>query len=152
MSTIEAQEDFTPPLLITKAMNYIRENIANDLTRDEVARHAGISPSHFSRLLKERTGRSFTDLLRQCRVDLACELLRDPDLSLAEIAPACGFCDQSYFTRVFKETKGVTPGQFRERLGVNGAESSRNLPVSEMTNRAPKRLSEKSAIEASFDA
>jgi AraC-like DNA-binding protein len=121
MGTIEAQEDFTPPLLITKAMDFLRENISNEITRDEVARHAGISPSHFSRLLKLRTGRSFTELLRQCRVDLACDLLLDPDRPLAEIAADCGFCDQSYFTRVFSETKGLTPGRFRERLGVNRA-------------------------------
>jgi len=116
ISTIEAQEDFTPPLLVTKALDYIRDNISRDITRDEVARHAGISPSHFSRLLKERTGRSFTELLRQSRVDLACELLCTPSLPLAEIADACGFCDQSYFTRVFQEIKQVTPGQYRERL------------------------------------
>ena len=119
MGTIEAQEDFTPPLLITKAMDFLRDNISNEITRDEVARHAGISPSHFSRLLKLRTGRSFTELLRQCRVDLACDLLLDPERTLAEIAADCGFCDQSYFTRVFSETKGVTPGRFREKLGTN---------------------------------
>jgi AraC-like DNA-binding protein len=116
ISTIEAQEDFTPPLLITKALKYIRENIGRDITRDEVARHAGISPSQFSRLLKERTGRSFTTLLRRSRVDLASELLRDPERPLAEIATDCGFCDQSYFTRVFQELKLMTPGQFRETL------------------------------------
>ena len=121
ISTIQRQEDFTPPLLVTKAMNYLRRNISNDITRDQVARHAGISPSHFSRLLKERTGRSFTELVRQCRVDLACEMLREPEMPLAEIADACGFCDQSYFTRVFNETKGLTPGRFREQLAVNGA-------------------------------
>ena len=116
ISTIEAQEDFTPPLLVTKALAFIRENISRgELSRDEVARHAGISPSQLSRLLKERTGRSFTDLLRRSRVDLACELLADPDLPLAEIAAACGFCDQSYFTRVFQELKNMTPGQFREQ-------------------------------------
>lgn len=122
ISTIQAQEDFTPPLLVTKAMGYLRRNIGNEITRDEVARHAGISPSHFSRLLKERTGRSFTELVRQCRVDLAIELLREPEMSLAEIADACGFCDQSYFTRVFNETKGLTPGQFRQRQKLNGAD------------------------------
>ncbi|MEI8039087.1 MAG: AraC family transcriptional regulator [Verrucomicrobiota bacterium] len=113
ISTIEHQEDFTPPLLIGKALDFMRTHLHCDISRDETARHAGISPSHFSRLLKERTGRSFTELLRQCRVDLACELLRDADRSLAEIANACGFCDQSYFTRVFQDVKGVTPKQFR---------------------------------------
>lgn len=114
ITTISAQEDFTPPLLVTRALHYMRENLHRDITRDETARHAGISSSHFSRLLKERTGRSFTELLRQVRVDLACDLLRETDQSLADIAAQCGFCDQSYFTRVFQEVKGTTPRQYRE--------------------------------------
>jgi len=113
ISTIERQEDYTPPLLIGKALDFMRTSLHRDISRDETARHAGISPSHFSRLLKERTGRTFTELLRQCRVDLACDLLRRHDLSLAAIAAACGFCDQSYFTRVFQDVKGLTPKQFR---------------------------------------
>ncbi len=119
-SAIETQEDFTPPLLIGKALDYMRANLHRDISRDETARHAGISPSHFSRLLKERTVRSFTELLRQCRVDLACDCLRNTKHALAEIADACGFCDQSYFTRVFQDVKGVTPKQFRE-TSVNGS-------------------------------
>ena len=119
-STIERQEDFTPPLLVGKALDFMRTNLHRDISRDEVARHAGISPSHFSRLLKERTGRSFTELMRQCRVDLACDWLRGTDKSLAEIADGCGFCDQSYFTRVFQDVKGVTPKQFRDAGRGNG--------------------------------
>lgn len=120
-SAIERQEDFTPPLLIGKALDFMRNNLRRDISRDETARHAGISPSHFSRLLKARTGRSFTELLRQCRVDLACELLKRPEQSLAQIADTCGFCDQSYFTHVFQEVKGVTPRQFRDHGGANGS-------------------------------
>lgn len=119
-SNIERQEDFTPPLLIGRALDFMRENLHRDISRDETARHAGISPSHFSRLLKERTGRSFTELLRQCRVDLACDLLGSQDVSLAAIADRCGFCDQSYFTRVFQDVKGATPKQFRDRARLNG--------------------------------
>ena len=120
MSTIEQQKDFTPPLLIGKALDFMRRNLHRDISRDEVARHAGISPSHFSRLLKERTGRSFTELLRQCRVDLACELLGNSYQTLAEVADTCGFCDQSYFTRVFQDVKGTTPKQFRAAGKVGG--------------------------------
>ena len=114
MSAIERQENFTPPLLVGKALEFMRKNLHRDISRDETARHAGISPSHFSRLLRERTGRSFTELLRQCRVDLACDLLRGTEQALAQIADICGFCDQSYFTRVFQDVKGVTPKQFRD--------------------------------------
>jgi AraC-like DNA-binding protein len=114
IATLERQKNFTPPLLIGKALDFMRLNVHRDISRDETARHSGISPSHFSRLLKERTGRTFTELLRQFRVDLACDLLRDTELSLAEIAILCGFCDQSYFTRVFQDVKGMTPKPFRE--------------------------------------
>jgi AraC-like DNA-binding protein len=113
--TIQRQKDFTPPLLIGKALNFMRENLHREITRDDTAQHAGISPSHFSHLLKERTGRSFTELLRQCRVNLACELLLHSQETLAAIADQCGFCDQSYFTRVFRDVKGLTPGQFKEQ-------------------------------------
>jgi AraC-like DNA-binding protein len=121
MEAIEHQEDFTPPLLVSKALRYMRENLDREISRDDVARFAGISPSHFSHLLKERTGRTFTELLRQVRVDLSCDLLRDPERSLAEIAHICGFCDQSYFTRVFQDIKGMTPRQFRDRLNLTTA-------------------------------
>jgi AraC-like DNA-binding protein len=124
ISTIERQKDFTPPLLIGKALDFMRTHLHRDISRDETARHAGISPSHFSRLLKERTGRTFTELLRQCRVDLACNLLRDTEYSLAEIAHSCGFCDQSYFTRVFQDVKGMTPKPFREENSTVGREKT----------------------------
>lgn len=126
-STIEEQKDFTPPLLIGKALNYMRQNLHREISRDVVARHAGISPSHFSRLLKERTGRSFTELLRQCRVDLACDLLCNSDETLASVAETCGFCDQAYFTKVFQDIKGLTPGQFRASHRPNRAKT-REMP------------------------
>ena len=52
-------------------------------------------------------------------MDLACDLLRDTDKSLAEIADGCGFCDQSYFTRVFQDVKGMTPKPFRDEYRSN---------------------------------
>jgi len=62
-------------------------------------------------------------LLRQCRVDLACDRLRTTEESLAQIADTCGFCEQSYFTRVFQDVKGVTPKQFREPGQPNGSQT-----------------------------
>ncbi len=143
ISTIEKQEDFTPPLLVGKALDFMRQNLHRDISRDEVARHAGISPSHFSRLLKERTGRSFTELLRQCRVDLACTLLRRTEKPLVEIAADCGFCDQAYFTKVLQEVKGITPGQFR---AANKAEHG----ITKETHRITRPNHRKLAISPSL--
>ena len=132
ISTIERQKDFTPTLLVSKALDFMRTNPHRDISRDETARHAGVSPSHFSRLLKERTGRTFTELLRQCRVDLACDLLLTTEKSLAEIADACGFCDQSHFTHVFQDAKGVTPKLFRQN-------SQPKHPDAKQTHRHTRR-------------
>jgi AraC-like DNA-binding protein len=101
--------------VIAGAIGFIRDNAHREVTRDEAARSVGVSPSHFSHLLHERTGLSFTALLRQARIDLACEMLLNTDLPLAEVAQRCGFYDQSHFTRTFAHARQVTPRRFREQ-------------------------------------
>ena len=80
----------------------------------ETAHLAGVSPRHLSRLLREHTGRSFTQLLREARIERASELLATSDESLATIADLSGFCDQAYFTHVFQRARHMTPRLFRE--------------------------------------
>jgi AraC-like DNA-binding protein len=115
MITIERQHRFDVPLLVAATLKYIRRNMDRELGRDEVARHVGVSPGHLSELLKERTGRSFVELLRETRIQGACELLMQTEKSISEIAAACGFCDQSYFTHDFKDMRGMTPKQYRSQ-------------------------------------
>jgi len=115
LTAIERRQRFDVPRLVARTLDYIRGHMESDIGRDEVARHAGVSPGHLSELLKERTGRTFVELLREIRVQRACEMLGASEASLSEIAAACGFCDQSYFTRVFKDTRGMTPRQYREK-------------------------------------
>ncbi|MEI8341085.1 MAG: AraC family transcriptional regulator [Verrucomicrobiota bacterium] len=113
---VERCQKFETPLLIARIFKIIREEACRDLTRADVARCAGVSSAHMAELLLERTGRSFTDLLREARIDRACELLRNSELSMAAIASECGFCDQSHFTRVFRELKKTTPKHYRDSL------------------------------------
>jgi AraC-like DNA-binding protein len=98
---------------LARAIDYIEEHLADELSREEVARAAGLSPSHFSHLMRAKTGWSFTELLTRLRIDRACHLLAQADQPLAQIAQACGFGDQSYFTRVFRKRTGQTPGEYR---------------------------------------
>lgn len=113
-SAIERQRVAAPAPLVVEAIHYIRANAHRDVTRDDLARALGLSPSHCSHLLHERTGLSFTRLLRQARVELACELLLTTDEPLAALADRCGFYDQSHFTKVFTQAKRLTPRQYRE--------------------------------------
>jgi two-component system response regulator YesN len=96
-------------------LGYLRQQLEHEITREDLARHVGVSAGHLSQLLKERTGRSFVELLREVRVQAACELLVTTERPLAEIAVACGFCDQSYLTHVFRDLRGITPKQYRDR-------------------------------------
>lgn len=115
-TVVETHAQAAPCPRIIKALGYLRTHAVGEVSRDEVARHAGVSSSHLSHLLRERTGRSFSELLRDFRIEAACELLRATDRTLADIALSCGFCDQSYFSHVFRQAKGMTPGRFREEV------------------------------------
>jgi AraC-like DNA-binding protein len=106
--------DVAPSRLVTEALSFMRGNLHRAVTRDETARSIGISPRHLSRLLRERTGRSYRQLLHEARITLASELLATSDEPLVVVAGFCGFCDQAYFTNVFQQTKHMTPRQFRE--------------------------------------
>ena len=122
-SAIELQQRADVPVMVARTLAYIRKNLGRELNRDEVARHVGISPGHFTRILKERTGRSFVEQLRESRIQAACELLVQSGASISEIAISCGFCDQSYFTHVFRDVRGMTPRQYRERERIQGVSS-----------------------------
>jgi AraC-like DNA-binding protein len=123
-TSIESHQKFDVPRMIASTLSHLEAHMEQDLTRDEVARHMGFSPGHFSQLLKERTGRTFVELLRDMRVRRACAMLAETEMQLAEIAAACGFCDQSYFTRVFKALRRMTPGQYRSVLARGRAASN----------------------------
>lgn len=101
--------------LMNRAVHYMQEHLAEDLTRDQVARVAGLSPSRFSHLVREQLNSSFTELMVGYRVDHASRLLIRTTSSIAEVALACGFTDQSYFTKVFKKRTGQTPLAYRRR-------------------------------------
>src|ERR1035437_4436754 len=113
ISIMVQQKGAARPLFLRNALEFMRKNLHRDISRDKTARYVGISPGHFSRILKEHTGRSFAELLRQFRLDRACDLLCTTEQSIAEIATSCGFCDQSYHTHVFQDVRGMTPKHFR---------------------------------------
>ncbi|MCG3181915.1 MAG: HTH-type transcriptional activator RhaS [Phycisphaerae bacterium] len=103
--------------MLHAAMKYLAAHFQDPVSRDQVARMAGLSPAYFSRLIHQRMGRSFSDLVNQMRADRAAELLRDTDKSVLAIALEVGFNDQSYFTKVFRRYRRMTPRQYRRREG-----------------------------------
>ena len=98
---------------IRKALRYIAANYTQKLTLQNVASEVGISPNHFSTLFHKTVGVSFREYLCQTRVEGSKQLLLYTDYSLADIAAAMGFPDQSNFSKVFKRITGISPGKYR---------------------------------------
>ena len=98
---------------IRRALAYIAEHYAEPITLESVAGEVGLSVSYFSGLFHEVVGASFREHLCSIRVEESKQLLTQTDYSLADIAVAVGFADQSYFSKVFKRIVGVTPGKYR---------------------------------------
>ena len=106
----------TQPRAVTQAVDFINDNYATDLSLSDIAAAAHLSPFHLSRIFKKATGVSPYQYLLQVRVNSARSLLAAGagDRSLAEVAAAVGFADQSHLTRHFKRMVGVTPKQLRQ--------------------------------------
>ncbi|NRA65653.1 MAG: helix-turn-helix transcriptional regulator [Pseudobacteriovorax sp.] len=97
-----------------KVLDFIKQNYSQTFGLDELAKEAGISRHHFSRLFKETTGRSPMQFVLEYRVQKAKLLLSKQNVTLSEIAAQCGFSDQAHFSRAFKAEYGRPPKSFRK--------------------------------------
>jgi len=75
-----------------------------------------MSPAYFCRFFKGVTGTTLTEYVLRTRIDRGMEFLSNSSLSVTDIAYKTGFSSHSYFDRVFKRLKGVTPLEYRRRL------------------------------------
>ncbi|PWT76433.1 MAG: hypothetical protein C5B46_01165 [Proteobacteria bacterium] len=100
---------------VASALQFIQENYARDVALGDIAAAAHLSPFHLTRLFKQTLGVSPYQHVIQVRVNSARHLLSagSGHRSLADIASAVGFADQSHLTRHFKRLTGVTPSRFR---------------------------------------
>ena len=94
--------------------DYLKNNLtADDLSQGAMAEMAGISREYFSRIFKNVTGMNYTKWLNMIRLEKATELLSDDKRPLTEIAMMSGFQSIPSFNRVFREEKGMAPGEYR---------------------------------------
>lgn len=97
---------------LRRALDYIHEHLAEDITLESLASLAGISAYHFARMFKQSIGLAPHQYLVKCRVERAKELLVRSDAAIADIAAQLGFCDQSHLAFHFKRMYGATPKKF----------------------------------------
>lgn len=100
---------------IDRALDYIEAHLADDLSVAELAEIACMSPWHFSRCFRDRTGEAPYQWVLHRRTDRATEMILTTRLPFPEIAWQCRFGDQSHLGRAIKAATGMTPSQLRER-------------------------------------
>jgi two-component system, response regulator YesN len=98
---------------IRAAMDFIDNHFPEDLSLGVTAAEVGISESHLSHLFKKHSSYTFLEYLQECRIRNAMQMLKNHKLQIAEVYRLCGYCNGSYFSRVFKRVTGTTPGDFR---------------------------------------
>lgn len=99
---------------VEQCKDYIHKNYRQKIYLEDVAGGLGVSAGYLSRLFVRETGVRFQDYVVQVRVERAANLLTYSEESLSRIAEYVNFPSQSYFGRVFKEHKGVSPKKYRE--------------------------------------
>lgn len=95
-------------------LQYVQDNFAT-ITLNQVAEKFNYTPEYTSRLFKSTTGRSFTQILQQVRLERAQVLLQDTNLSVANIANQIGYETTENFIRIFKKQMHMTPTEYRRR-------------------------------------
>jgi AraC-like DNA-binding protein len=110
-----ADEDMTyESKRMEKVMNYLKANYEHKITLEEVTEVMNMTKISFSRFIRKRSGKTFTEFLNDIRLSHASRLLIDTQQTIAEVSYKCGYNNLSYFNRTFKRKHKITPKEFRE--------------------------------------
>jgi AraC-like DNA-binding protein len=101
---------------LARVQGYIREHLHEpSLSLTDTAAAAFLSPNYLTHLLRKETGKPFSQLVLDRRMQLARTLLLNSAQMVGAIAHRCGFTDEAYFSRCFRKAHGLAPGQFRRQ-------------------------------------
>jgi AraC-like DNA-binding protein len=112
----ERSIDLWSDVRICAAMSFMRNNLSQEISLDDIAREIHLSTSRFKHLFVTVTGSSPKSHLRMMRMELASELLRDRSLQIKEIAAEVGMPSVGAFSRNFRAAHGVSPQAYRQRV------------------------------------
>ena len=103
--------------IIERIQAIVREEYKNDISLDELAGRVGMAPAYVSYLFKKETGSNLIKYITDYRMEKARRFLEDSGMKIVQVGKACGYENQPYFNRLFKNYYGMTPKQYRESHG-----------------------------------
>lgn len=103
---------------INKAFDYLLSELTNDIRLSVIAQRLEMTDPGFSRFFKRNTGHGFIDLMRKLRIQRACRLLLQSDMSVSDICFEVGYANLSNFNRHFRVETGQTPSDYRRAMAM----------------------------------
>ena len=101
---------------INISIDFINNNYSNNIKVNDIANYVGLNRSYFSNLFTKKIGISPQEYLLSLKMEKACNLLTNLQLSIGDVARQVGYEDQLTFSKIFKKSKGVSPKLYRELL------------------------------------
>ncbi|MCK8487948.1 response regulator [Paenibacillus sp. MBLB2552] len=98
---------------------YIRNHFNQEISIQHLANQFYLSPNYLCQLFKKEVGETIVEYISRLRIESACKMLVNTDLSISQIGEKSGFQDYFYFTRIFKRHLKMTPTQYREKNNEN---------------------------------
>ena len=98
---------------VRSALDYVDQHYSEKFSLDAVAEHVFMNRSYFCQLFKKEVGQTFGDYVEQVRIQKAKQLLASTGLSILNVSEKCGFSNQAYFTKVFKNATDISPLRYR---------------------------------------
>jgi len=99
---------------VQKAIEYIEKNYSRKMGIAELAHHLGLDRSYLGSVFKEKLNISLQDFLLHYRINKACELLKNTNLSIGNISRSVGYEDPLLFSKLFRKNKGFPPREYRK--------------------------------------
>lgn len=99
--------------LIKDVKEYIRSNYGREMNINDIAVHFSITPTYLSRLFKKYTDIRPIEYLTNYRIQQACDYFAHSQLTVREVAELCGYANQFYFSKVFKQITSLSPSEYR---------------------------------------
>jgi len=104
-----------PQAFINRALGYLYSHFSEPITVGSAAAYVGYTPNYFNTCFRQQMGMPFGEYLKQMRLNYAENLLRSSQMPITEVAYESGFGSLSYFSRCFREFRGVSPQDYRKK-------------------------------------
>jgi AraC-like DNA-binding protein len=100
---------------VLKALEFMSENLASKITAEMIARHSGVSVRNLNHLFQKQFSQAPMRILLDYRLDEACRLLRNTDMSIEAVAEDSGLVNRHYFSRMLRQYRNNSPAAYRQQ-------------------------------------